>query len=117
MALSTNAAAVDAAIGFHDDPHVPKTTEVEQVRRDLIRELMPPGELPVSEEELTAAMLEVFRRARTPGDIVHAFLKTGRLVPEQNMHLLDEEELAEWDAAIEEYHYSRRRRARPRWRR
>jgi hypothetical protein len=108
---------VDAAIGFRDAPRVPKTTaEAEHVRRDLIRELMPPGELPVSEEELTAAMLEVFRRAGTPGDIVHAFRKTGRLVTEENMHLLSEEELAEWDAAIEEYR-SQRRPTRRRWRR
>ena len=109
---------VDAAIGFHDARHVPKTTaEAEHVRRDLIHEVMPLGEQPVSEEELTAAMLEVFRRAGTPGDIVHAFLKTGRLVTEENKHLLSDEELAEWDAAIEEYYSRRRRRARPRWRR
>jgi hypothetical protein len=96
--------------------HVPKTTaEAEQVRRELIRVLLPSGEHPVSEEELTAAMLEVFRQAGTPGDIVHAFLKTGRLVTEDNQHLLSEEELAEWDAAIAEYHAGRR--ARRRWRR
>ena len=96
---------------------MPKTTaEAEQVRRELIRELMPPSDQPLSEEELTAAMLEVFRHAGTPGDIVHAFLKTGRLVTDDNQHLLSEEELAEWDAAIEEYH-SQRRRARRRWRR
>lgn len=99
-----------------DSPSMPKTTaEAEQVRRELILELMPPGEQPVSEEELTATMLEVFRRAGTPGDIVHAFLKTGRLVTQENMHLLSDEELAEWDAAIEEYH-SQRRPARRRWR-
>lgn len=97
-------------------PHMPKTTaEAEQVRRELIRELLPSGEHPVSEEELTAAMLEVFRQAGTPGDIVHAFLKTGRLVTEDNQHLLSEAELAEWDAAIAEYHTGRR--ARRRWRR
>ena len=34
---------------------------------------------------------------------VYAFEKTGLLVTEQNQHLIPEKDLAEWDAAIEEY--------------
>jgi hypothetical protein len=33
----------------------------------------------------------------------YAFEKTGLLVTEQNQHLIPESDLAEWDAAIEEY--------------
>jgi hypothetical protein len=35
--------------------------------------------------------------------IIHAYEKTGRLVTEENQHLLSEMDLAEWNAAIEEY--------------
>jgi len=34
---------------------------------------------------------------------IYAYEKTGRLVTEQNQHLLSEADLDEWDAAIEEY--------------
>jgi hypothetical protein len=35
--------------------------------------------------------------------LIHAFEKTGLLVTEQNHRLIPENDLAEWDAAIEEY--------------
>jgi hypothetical protein len=37
-----------------------------------------------------------------PFAILYAFEKTGLLVTEQNQHLIPDEDLAEWDAAIEE---------------
>lgn len=78
---------------------MPKTTaEAEQVRRELLRELLPPDEQPVSEDELMATMMEVFRRAGTPPDLVYAAQKTRRIVTDTNKHLLSDEELAEWDA-------------------
>ena len=33
----------------------------------------------------------------------HAFEKTGRLVTEENQNVLTEADLAEWEAAIDEY--------------
>jgi hypothetical protein len=36
--------------------------------------------------------------------------KTGRLVTEQNQHLIPESDLAEWDAAVEEYERKHGRR-------
>ena len=50
-----------------------------------------------------AAMMEVFRRAGTPPHIVYAAQKTGRIVTEENQHLLSSEELAERNAAVAEY--------------
>jgi hypothetical protein len=34
---------------------------------------------------------------------IYAFEKTGLVVTEQNQHLIWDKDLAEWDAAIEEY--------------
>ena len=59
--------------------------------------------------------MEVFRLAGTPPDIVYAAQKTGRIVTVDNQHLLSDEELAEWNAAIEEY--PRQHLVRRRWRR
>ncbi|WP_072396435.1 hypothetical protein [Hyphomicrobium sp. CS1GBMeth3] len=39
-----------------------------------------------------------------PADIAYAYLKTDGLLPvQENLHLLSEEDLAEWNAAIDEY--------------
>lgn len=38
-----------------------------------------------------------------PPELVHAMRKTGRVVTEQNMHLLEPDELAEWQDAVDEY--------------
>ena len=40
----------------------------------------------------------------------HAYEKTGRLVTEDNQHLLSDADLDEWQAAIEEYEMKRRKR-------
>jgi hypothetical protein len=42
--------------------------------------------------------------------IIYAYETTGgRLVTEQNQHLIPDEDLAAWDAAIEEYEAKQRR--------
>jgi hypothetical protein len=90
------------------------TAEAEPGRQDSTRELPPTG-LPVSEDEVMAAMMAVFKRAGTSPHIVYAAQKTGRIVTVENQHLLSEEELAEWNAAVEEYR--QQRRVRRRWKR
>jgi len=62
-----------------------------------------------------ATMMEVFRLAGTPPHIVYAAQKTGRIVTDENHHLLSGEEMAEWDAAVAEY--QRQQRGRRGWRR
>ena len=95
---------------------MPKATaETEHERRATDRKPLPPGDRPISEDEVMAAMMEVFHRAGTPPDIVYAAQKTGRIVTAENQHLLSNEELAEWDAAVAENRLQQR--GRRRWRR
>jgi SEC-C motif len=54
-------------------------------------------------EHLEAMMVEDMKAAGLDPAFIYAFEKTGLLVTEQNQHLIPEEDLAEWDAAIEEY--------------
>ena len=90
------------------------TAEAERGRQDS-RELPPATGLPISEDEVMAAMMAVFQRAGTPPHIVYAAQKTGRIVTVENQHLLSEDELAEWNAAVEEYR--QQRRGRRKWKR
>lgn len=60
-------------------------------------------EKPASEEELKRTILGVLQRAKMPPEYIYAFEKTGRLVNEGNKSQLTAEEIAEWDAAIDEY--------------
>ena len=95
---------------------MPKATaETEHERQATDRKPLPPGDRPISEDEVMAAMMEVFRRAGTPPHIVYAAQKTGRIVTAENQHLLGSEELAEWDAAVAGYRLQQR--GRRRWRR
>ena len=63
---------------------------------------------PISEAKMAALFQEVVNVARKEANIrpalVYAMQKTGRIVTEDNQHLLSREELAEWNAAIDEYH-------------
>jgi hypothetical protein len=94
---------------------MPKTSaETEPERQATVDELVPQDAGPISEAELMAAMMEVFRRAGTPQHIVYAAQKTGRIVTEENHHLLSPEDLAEWDAAVAEYRRQQRGRRRSR---
>ena len=86
------------------------SAEIEQERQAVVHELMPPGDRPISEDDLMAMMTEVFRQAGTPPHIVYAAQKTGRIVTEENQHLLSRDDLAEWDAAVAEYRQQQRGR-------
>ena len=48
-------------------------------------------------------MVEAMKQAGLDPAMIYAFEKTGMLVTEENQHLLPESDLAEWEAAIEEY--------------
>ena len=57
-------------------------------------------------------MVEDMKAAGMDPAFIYAFEKTGLLVSEQNQHLISDEDLAEWDAAIEEYERKHRRKRR-----
>ncbi len=56
-------------------------------------------------------MVEGMKAAGLAPAFIDAFEKTGLLVTEENQHLIPEKDLAEWDAAIEEYEWTHNRRA------
>jgi SEC-C motif-containing protein len=60
-------------------------------------------------EHIEHEMVETMRKAGIDPAIIYAYEKTGRLVTEDNLHLLSEAELTEWDAAIEEYETKHRK--------
>jgi hypothetical protein len=60
-------------------------------------------------EHLEAMMVEDMKAAGLDPAFIYAFEKTGLLVTEQNQHLTPENDLAGWDAAIEEYERKHRR--------
>lgn len=55
------------------------------------------------EHKIRDTMLHVLREAKVPPEFIYAFEKTGRLVTAENAKHLNEDELAEWDAAVAEY--------------
>jgi hypothetical protein len=54
-------------------------------------------------EHLEAMMVQDMKAAGLDPAFIYAFEKTGLLVTQHNQHLIPEKDLAEWDAAIEEY--------------
>ena len=54
-------------------------------------------------EHVEHFMVEAMKKAGLDAAIIYAFEKTGLLVTEENQHLLPEKDLAEWEAALEEY--------------
>ena len=48
-------------------------------------------------------MIEIMKKAGIDPAIIYATEKTGRLVTEENQHLLSDQELDEWNSAMEEY--------------
>jgi hypothetical protein len=54
-------------------------------------------------------LVEDMRAAGLDPALIYAFGKTGLLVTKQNQHLIPDEDLAERDAAIEEYEVKQRR--------
>jgi hypothetical protein len=61
-------------------------------------------------EQFEHELVETMKKAGIDPAIIHAFEKTGRLVTEDNRHLVPDVELAEWDAAIKEYEAQQGRR-------
>jgi hypothetical protein len=55
-------------------------------------------------------MVEDMRAAGLDPAFIYAYEKTGRLVTEDNQQLLSDADLAEWDAAIEQYEMKHRGR-------
>jgi hypothetical protein len=60
-------------------------------------------------EHLEHMTVEALKAAGLDPAIIYAYEKTGRLVTDDNQHLLSEADLAEWEAAIEEYQAKRRK--------
>lgn len=57
---------------------------------------------PIPQADIDATMREVAQFL--PPHIAYAYLKTGgMLVTESNLHLWSEDDMAEWDAALDEY--------------
>ena len=54
-------------------------------------------------ERVEHEMVQAMKKAGIDPAKIHAFEKTGRIVTEDNLHLLSDADLAEWPAAIEEY--------------
>ena len=54
-------------------------------------------------EHVEHFMVQAMKQAGLHPAIIHAFEKTGLIVTEQNQYLLSENDLAEWEAAIQEY--------------
>lgn len=55
-------------------------------------------------EHTEAGMVDAMREAGIPLALVYAFEKTGRIVTEENKHLIPDIELKEWDDAVREYY-------------
>lgn len=53
---------------------------------------------------LTSEVVNAMEKAGTPPQIIYAYRKTGLIVTESNRHLLGKADLAEWNAAIDEYY-------------
>ena len=73
-----------------------------------------PGNLfRMTADEIRVVMLRDMHARGAHPAIIHAFYKTDRVVTDINEHLLSAEDLAEWDAAIEEYRRAQNPQARP----
>ena len=54
-------------------------------------------------EPMEAGVVASMQKAGIAPHLIHAYEQTGRLVCESNKDLLTEDELAEWDEAIDDY--------------
>lgn len=83
---------------------------LEEVRAEFVREH---GREPGPEDKVFDGlphleivefeMVEAMKRAGIDPAKIHAFEKTGLLVSEDNQHLIADQDLAEWHAAVEEF--------------
>lgn len=63
-----------------------------------------PRELSQSKiDEHQQAIVQAMQAANIRGELIYAYQKTGRLVTDDNLEFLTDEELKEWEDAIEEY--------------
>ena len=64
----------------------------------------PDADLPqaITEEKLGRLMNEALSAAGVDPVLVYAYNKTGLLVSEENLHLMSDEDLTEWQQAVEE---------------
>src|SRR5262249_26595880 len=60
-------------------------------------------------EQVEHITVQAMKEAGIDPAIIYAYEKTGRLVTQDNQQLLSEADLAEWEAAIEEYEMKRRK--------
>ena len=76
---------------------------------DLSNELgrnLEPDDLLLPNQQLEHSehfMVEAMKEAGVDPAIIHAFVETGLLVSEENQHLISDDDLADWQAAIDEY--------------
>ena len=54
-------------------------------------------------DKIMSELVKTMRKAGIDPRVIYAIKKTGRIVTKQNMRLLSESDLAEWDAALSEY--------------
>jgi hypothetical protein len=54
-------------------------------------------------DDIQQAIVECLTHAKVDPAFVHAFQVTGRLVTEENLHLLTEAEIQEWTDAVQAY--------------
>ena len=103
---------------FRSTPMSPELREVlQQLREEFIakhgREPGPDDpvfpDLP-HPEHLEAMIVEDMKAAGLDPAFVYAFEKTGLLVTGQNQHLIPDADLAQWEAAIEEFEAKHRKR-------
>ena len=78
--------------------------QVQDFRETFGREPGPQDRLFWDEpEHLEHRLSQAMREAGLPPCFIYAFEKTGRLVSEENVDLISQEDLDEWLAAVEEY--------------
>jgi hypothetical protein len=58
---------------------------------------------PISTDRFEREITDYLIAINVDPALIHAFQVTGRLVTENNLHLLTQEELEEWNAAVEQY--------------
>jgi len=66
-------------------------------------------------EHLEHITVQAMKEAGLDPTFIYAYEKTGRIVTEENQHLLSEADLDEWDAAIEEYEMKNRKNKPPKY--
>jgi hypothetical protein len=58
------------------------------------------------DQEIENMMVDIMREAGSDPAFIYAFKKTGRVVTAWNKDKLTDDELSEWQQAVEEYHAS-----------